>query len=362
MTKPNVVKYTYVPKDWDINERPDWVKIPLTNEERNSPSINKLLRMFTYKRPAWSPTEERFIADFIDCVEGMQSDDFGNRYCYVDHEDGTPSKVMWSSHTDTVHNTEGKQRIRFTNDVVRLKDKTKSNCLGADDTSGVWLMLEMIEHGIPGLYIFHRAEEIGGKGSRYLADNHRALLEGIDVAIAFDRRGYKSIISRQGGVCCSQEFVLSLGDMLALPMYDDKTGTFTDTASYTHLIAECTNLSVGYHNAHRSNEVQDVRFLMYLLEAILLNWDETQLDVVRNPLEDSFWKPRQVYKPPVYTTKPTKTFIPTVPKETGASLTKLIKDYPHVAAKILEEYGVGRDEFEEEIFKDTGFMPLDWFN
>ena len=43
-----------------------------------------------------------------------------------------------------------------------------NECLGGDDGTGVWLMTKLIEAGVPGRYIFHRAEEVGGRGSGWI--------------------------------------------------------------------------------------------------------------------------------------------------------------------------------------------------
>ena len=50
-------------------------------------------------------------------------------------------------------------------------------------------------------------------------------------------------------------------------------GTFTDTAHYVGLVPECTNLSIGYENAHSGDEYQDYGFLAALLPALLgVDW------------------------------------------------------------------------------------------
>ena len=44
-----------------------------------------------------------------------------------------------------------------------------SSCLGADCTTGIWLIMNMIEAKvIEGVYVIHAAEEVGCKGSRAL--------------------------------------------------------------------------------------------------------------------------------------------------------------------------------------------------
>jgi len=161
--------------------------------------------------------------------------------------------------------------------------------LGADDASGVYILRKLIEAKIPGLYLFHTGEEVGGVGSNYIACKTPDLLKNIKFAVAFDRKGYRSIITHQiGGVCASEEFAWSLAYMLGLNMVPDPTGTFTDTANYTYIVPECTNLSVGYDFAHSNKEIQDPWFLAKLVEALVDNWDESKLDCCRKPEPEDF--------------------------------------------------------------------------
>ncbi len=164
--------------------------------------------------------------------------------------------------------------------------------LGADDKVGVYILLKMIEAQIPGKYIFHTGEEQGGLGSAYLAANHKDIFEGMDRAIAFDRANYNDIIGFQrGGRCCSTEFGKALAEALNVGMppkaqfKEDVHGTFTDTANYTKIIPECTNVSVGYFSQHGSGEHLDVYWLdTWLLPAILKTKFE-DLPVKRDPKE-----------------------------------------------------------------------------
>ena len=111
----------------------------------------------------------------------------------------------------------------------------------------------------------------------------------MDRAIAFDRRGTDSVISYQGfSRCCSDTF----GDALARELNDngdnffysvDPTGVYTDTAEFTDLISECTNISVGYDNEHTTKECLDVTHYHALAKAVLaINWDA--LPTERDPM------------------------------------------------------------------------------
>lgn len=248
-----------------------------------------LQHLLTYARPGRSRAEKKFIRRYIK-PRGARPDLFGNLIVRV----GENPKVLWSCHTDTVHRLSGRQEVLVENGVafVRTTDFL-ANCLGADCTTGVWLMLQMIDAGKPGLYIFHRDEETGCRGSNWIARNTPELLDGVRYAIAFDRRGYDSIVTHQVGVrTASDEFARALAAGLGLDMKPDPTGVFTDTIEYEALIPECTNVSVGYENAHSRHEVQDLAFAELLLQR-LLDLDVDALPVVRNPAapqKDPWWE------------------------------------------------------------------------
>lgn len=225
--------------------------------------VESLVEMLTYCRPAFSDTEEEFIDTFLRPL-GIHEDAFGNIWKEV----GTNPNILWSSHTDTVHWTPGRQEITINaGGMLVLKHPKVKTCLGADDTVGVWMMIEMIKADIPGLYVFHRDEEMGGGGSSYIAKHHPEFFKGIDFAIALDRKGYGDVITHQGGRCCSDDFARQLGHML--DMVPSHQGIFTDTANYTSLVRECTNISVGYFNQHGPLECLDVRFAVNLLRKLL---------------------------------------------------------------------------------------------
>lgn len=170
--------------------------------------------------------------------------------------------------------------------------KYEPSTLGADDKVGVYILLRMIEKGIPGTYLFHTGEECGGLGSAYLASKHPEIFENKDRAIAFDRAGYDDVIGYQrGGRCCSTDFGKALAAALNVSMpprikfKEDAHGTFTDTANYTKLVPECTNVSVGYFNQHGSSEHLDAYWLETWLLPAILNVKYEELPTKRDPKE-----------------------------------------------------------------------------
>jgi hypothetical protein len=250
----------------------------------------RLHNMLRIKRPHDSKSEKSWVKQFIKCYVGAYTlgpDDAPAAYVIeVPLPDGARSRTMFSSHVDTVHREGGKQTIKF--DKHNLKYyKTDGKPLGADDTAGCWVMLEMIDAGVPGVYVFHRGEECGGIGSSFIADMYPEFLTEFDRAVAFDRRGSTSVITHQGwGRCASDEFAQALADALnedGISLYEpDDTGIFTDTANYVDHIPECTNLSCGYANEHSGSETLHMPTLMALRnQCIVLDWEG--LPTVRDP-------------------------------------------------------------------------------
>lgn len=256
--------------------------------------INTLADMHTYCRPAGSGAEAVFCERFIKPLPGAYQDEFLNWHVKVDD-----APVLWSAHTDTVHWKSGRQRVQVTdNGVLRLhrKERRKQACLGADDTVGVFILTEMIKSGMPGYYIFHHGEEVGCIGSSALAKHYSEWLSSFNMAIAFDRGGTTDVISHQIGqrtasdaFCAAFARQMNRDPRCGLTLTPSDRGVFTDTVEYEHLIAECTNVSVGYEKAHSSAERVDVGHVLRLLAA-LTELDVTTLPIVRNPNDsEKFW-------------------------------------------------------------------------
>lgn len=248
----------------------------------------RLLEILGWARPHDSECERRFCKEFLDTVPGMKKDSFGNRYVRI----GDAPRVLWSSHVDTVCHQAlaGPQIIAFDADtgIASLATEVKKTSLGADDGVGVWLMLEMIRANRPGLYVFHRGEEVGCLGSNHAKLHSRHLFEGIDAAVAFDRAGYRDVITHQAyGRTCSDAFAQSFADQLnaanaEFSFRPDDTGVYTDTNEYAGIVPECSNLSVGYYGQHGPGETQDVYFAELLLRAMLA-FDTDLLRIERDP-------------------------------------------------------------------------------
>ena len=261
----------------------------------NEPHLERLMRMFTYKRPYSNGDGvgyKQFTADFIlPVARGHEhwTDEVGN--LWVDLRTSPHHRTLFTAHTDSVHRSEGRQHVAF-DPVTGHITVLDGECLGADDASGVAMMLHMIENDVPAMYAFFVGEEVGGVGSRYAAEHHYELLSEFDRAVAFDRRDVYSVITHQAyGQCCSDEFASALADELCsdyLMFAPDDTGLYTDTAEFTGIIPECTNLSIGYMHEHSSSEFQNLYFFQRMADQVLtVAWDD--LPVVRDPDTVDTW-------------------------------------------------------------------------
>ncbi len=346
----------------------------------NATALADLAMMLTYCRPHGSKSERKFINRYIRSLPGIQVDDFGNLF----KEIGDNNRVAWCCHTDSVHRRPGRQEIASGPDnTMRLPKDSRSNCLGADDAAGVWIMREMILAGVPGLYIFHRAEEVGGQGSSHIASKTPAYLEGIDIAISFDRRGKRDVITHQFGMrSASDAFARSLAEQLntADPTFSYRPspdGIFTDTANYTDLVAECTNISVGYDGEHSTRETLDYDHLVRLRDALLL-LDTDRLVVSRVPgsvepsrrssrscsgffaPEDFEWDgypgwdrdevPRRYADLWSDNDDHSGAFSP-LDTARNQTLFSLVREYPDEVADILEEFGYDAKNLADEVMQ-----------
>ena len=285
--------------------------------------MKRLLNILQMKRPHGSTTLDEFVAAAFGGYETETYRDPKGQPLALVIRVGT-SRTLFSCHLDTVHTDGGRHEVVFdgktfslSSEVEELDDDVpvlnpvtrgliplskykpyKAGCLGADDGAGIWLMLNMIDAGVPGAYVFHYGEEKGGIGSMGMVTHHSDFLSQFDRAVAFDRRGTQSVITHQAyGRCCSNTFAYALCAALCeanpkLDLFPDNTGIFTDTANYIDDIGECTNISCGYDAEHTDDETLNVTFLSNLRDALIkVDWENLPTD--RQPGEDDF--PAYIY-------------------------------------------------------------------
>lgn len=266
--------------------------------------MKRLKAILETRRSHGSLGEAAFVSEFLTPYKptAMLGINDANVFAYaidVADEQSVVPPVLWCCHIDSCAHSD---EFGLTQDIVFDEDIDMAfcvdgakECLGADDGGGIWLLLEMIDAKVPGTYLFHRGEECGGIGSRGMTEDHEEWLKRFRWAIAFDRGDICSVITEQmGGECASSGFALAFAAAL-LPhseyvvLAPDDTGSFTDTANYTHLIPECSNISIGYQNQHGPDEMLDLWYLRELRGAVIAAFkDGIDLPVVRTPEARSF--------------------------------------------------------------------------
>lgn len=220
---------------------------------------------------------------------GARPDGHGNYYTVI----GDSPTTMFTCHLDTYTDKATRVRHRSLGNMI-MSDGT--TILGADDKAGMVVLLYMVEMRVPGVYYFFIGEEKGCVGSRRVAagmesgEHPFAELKGVTKVVSFDRRGTTSVITEQMlAECCSTDFAAELvarlnssGQGLSMKM-DDK-GAGTDSAQFTEVVPECTNISVGYYDEHTVSERQDIDHLERICRAASsIDWET--LPIRRDPSE-----------------------------------------------------------------------------
>lgn len=321
-----------------------------------------LVEMLRYRRPEGSETQRIFCDKYLKPVMG-DPDPHGNYIKLINYPNGGAPYLCFTAHHDTVHKVDGMQHLVVNGDKIMASD---SNCLGADCTTGVWLILEMIHAGVPGIYVVHAGEEVGCKGSRAMIKDHPTWLNNTKAVISFDRKGEESVITHQVGYrTASDAFAVSFSEALGMPLLrPDNTGVYTDSNEYIDVVGECTNISVGYMNQHTKGEYQDLYFAYYLREK-LLNADWSKLVFEREPgsfeadmstyyrghgyynnFEDDDWgypysKPRKGYS--------LLNLRGELKGRNETELLDIIKEYPDEVAELLDEWGVDSTYLMEQL-------------
>lgn len=214
--------------------------------------------------------EDDVVSTFSDLFpKDLQKDEHGNYFLKIGE-----SRTVFASHLDTACKEQVKVNHVINGNIIKTDG---TSILGADDKAGVTVMLWMIKHNVPGLYYFFIGEEVGCIGSGLAAKFYKVKGH-FDRIVSFDRRGTESIITHQSGMkTCSDEFANELAKQLSvnsLKFKKDDTGVYTDSAEFTSVIPECTNISVGYYKEHTFTEHQDIKHLYLLANAcVTVDWE-----------------------------------------------------------------------------------------
>lgn len=277
-------------------------------------SMNALLDILTLVRIANSPAEHYLIDTYIMPLK-PEVDAYGNLFLTIPDTKGESPTVAFTAHTDTVHSdfdftpyyvskAKNKPTRRTVTDVERqsiiveenmltLDPTSDEDCLGADDGTGVWIMLNLIAAKVPGLYCFYLDEESGRQGSEWSVANNPERYEGIDMMLSFDRKGTSDVITHQMGErCCSELFAQHISHAIDPEggVKPDDTGSFTDSYSFLDVIPECTNICVGYYSQHTPRETQDLTWAAYLVNRLIaVDWNivPVERDPTAIPVNDT---------------------------------------------------------------------------
>ncbi len=221
--------------------------------------------------------------------QDLEIDEFGNLFKQI----GINPSTMFACHLDTATAALSDVKHVFQGNIIKTDG---TSILGADDKAGVTILMYLMEKNIPGLYYFFLGEEVGCLGSKKVAEKHKQKpLDYIKKVVSFDRRGTTSIITHQcSSRCCSDNFGTALAEALnsaglkvdnndqVFDYKNDPTGLYTDSAQFTKIYPECTNISVGYQSEHTFNEQQNIKHLEKLAQAAaLVDWES--LPVERDP-------------------------------------------------------------------------------
>lgn len=248
-------------------------------------NIRLLKQLLEMHRPSYD--SNAWLHEFLDprMPPGASKvqDEYGNVFVLVG--DSEQSDVAFTCHTDTVARRSSKSpRVKMTTSgIMYVGNPHEADCLGADDAAGIYIMLEMLEQGVHGRYCFFRDEEVGCEGSGWSAADTTGFWTGVKAMISFDRRGDGIVTSQRFTECCSQEFALELAQRLGRAPAQLQAGIYTDSAEFTGIIPECTNVGVGYQHEHTPDEVLDTNILAKLLEHVLMPGTFSNLPIVRVP-------------------------------------------------------------------------------
>lgn len=248
-------------------------------------NLRLLRQILEQHRPSYAPVPwfHKLLDTRVPAGASKVVDDYGNIFVLVG--DSEQSDIAFTSHLDTVARLNSKPpKVRCTaNGVLYVGNPEEADCLGADCGVGVYLMLEMLEAGIPGRYCFFLDEEVGCEGSGSSVKNQDGFWTGVKAMISFDRRGDGIITKQRFSTCCSDTFALELAKRLGRTPGHLQSGVYTDSAEFVGIVPECTNVGVGYNYEHTPDEVLDLNILGALLQRCLDPWTFRDLPIERNP-------------------------------------------------------------------------------
>ena len=226
--------------------------------------------------------EEELEPLLYQIVPNLQKDGYGNYHITIGQ-----SRTLFTSHLDTYCKRREKVNHVIKGRVIKTDGTT---VLGGDNKNGVLVLLYMVLNNVPGTYYFFKGEEgiVTGEscnGSTWLLKNNPDVFGKFDRAIAFDRRGKGSIVTKQRARhCCSDDFANAIVDdfgELGLKFKKDYAYG-TDSAVFMDIVPEITNISSGGEYEHSFMESTDINYTKKIaIAATQIDWEA--LPTVRKP-------------------------------------------------------------------------------
>ncbi|WP_324022996.1 M28 family peptidase [Pasteurella multocida] len=305
----------------------------------------------SYRRAHGSVGEKAFINNYLlPMLKGLAPDapltvdGYGNMLLDMGRND-----LMFVAHVDTVHRQDEPERqsVKINEETLTLANYTSKNeipgCLGADDGSGIAVMLYLISEGVKAQYLFTRCEERGGYGAEYFRENSKDVLGKVKMAIEVDRRGTTEIIYSQGvGDCASQTFTKALCKEIGMEHKPSDRGSYTDVATFADVVPECVNIAAGYGNAHSASEYVDLTYLDELAQALVvideLTWNN--MPVERKPGDfgySPYWEAVGYYSSP-------NRYKSHGRKLEFNEIYEFVVNDPEGAALLLQHFGITQDD------------------
>lgn len=226
--------------------------------------------------------EEKTLEKYL--PRGFKKDSVGNYFYQIGN-----SETLFTTHLDTYSKKYEKVNHLEDDDDEYVIFTDGKTILGGDNKLGCCILIGMIENRIPGTYYFFLGEEpilSGGLwGSTRALENKPDFFKNFKRCVAFDRRGYGSIVMRQKGrMSSSDRFIRTIADKLkelGEIEFDEssKYGYYTDTATFMDVIPECTNISAGGFGEHTLNEWVDLNYTYNVYQtALKIKWDELPVE------------------------------------------------------------------------------------
>jgi tripeptide aminopeptidase len=174
---------------------------------------------------------------------------------YIRKGDATYCPCL-AAHIDTVHPPRPVEVVQQDGILFGVDDQGQRTGIGADDKTGVYVCLELLERFDNIALALFAAEEIGCIGAYHAP---AAWFSDVGYIIEFDCPGRELVSFTSGGT----QLFANDGEFIrtARPVLDAHGLTRWQNHPFTDVMAlrrrfdlSCLNLSCGYHNWHQSNE------------------------------------------------------------------------------------------------------------